>query len=51
MGQENKTECVACEEMLDDDEVTYCPTCDAPICHSCLKDDGTCNACPDEDND
>jgi len=42
-----ETECTVCETLLDEDEVTYCPECDAPICHDCLNDDGTCKACPD----
>ena len=38
-------ECISCGEILEDDEVTYCPDCDAPICHECL--DNGCMACPD----
>jgi hypothetical protein len=46
-----QTECASCEEMLDEDEVTYCPGCDAPICNECLAlyaDTGKCHCCPDE---
>ena len=44
----NKTECASCNEMIDNDEVTYCPDCDAPICHTCL-DEG-CQCCMSEDD-
>jgi len=41
------TECCGCGEMLEDNEVTYCPICDVPICNTCL-DEQSCGACLDE---